>query len=101
MKLETKLGHRWINDFVEQQKKLGKIVFYFKIHGHSMQMKGLPDYILCIDGQMIGVEFKVCSRLLTPTQENVAKWMRNAGARYWVLTFTKEGIAYETKKQIL
>lgn len=30
----------------------------FKVHGGPMQMAGVPDLLLCIDGVMIGVEVK-------------------------------------------
>lgn len=51
-----------------------------KVHGHAMQEKGLPDFIICHNGHMLGIEVKVGRNKPTLIQTYRLSEMRSAGA---------------------
>lgn len=52
---ETDFGHK----FIDQLKKQSPGLWEHKIHGESKQARGIPDYLLCVHGRFLGIEFKI------------------------------------------
>jgi hypothetical protein len=73
MQPEAKIGKK-IREYLKQ---IG--AFHFKIHGSAAMMAGLPDLIVCYQGNFIGIELKQPGRRATPRQEFVHSKIRAAG----------------------
>lgn len=67
----------------------------FKVHGGPMQMVGVPDLVLCVEGQFIGIEVKFqrpgesqkhALDRATPGQRMQIKKIIAAGGRAGVVT---------------
>ena len=43
-------------------------LFYFKVHGGTMQQPGIPDILVCYRGRFIGFELKAHNKRPTPLQ---------------------------------
>lgn len=52
---ETKFSH----DFIDKLIKEYPLMWYEKISGSVTQATGIPDYIFCINGKFIAIEFKI------------------------------------------
>lgn len=74
---ETDFGHK----FISQLKKHSPGLWYTKIHGHPMQKSGIPDYLLCVHGKFLALEFKIDrgSILITPLQQYELEKIFKAG----------------------
>ncbi len=44
-------------NYMNELKTYG--IWFFKVHGHLEQTKGVPDVVACIDSKFVGIEFKV------------------------------------------
>lgn len=55
--------------------------FCFKVHGSEFMMAGLPDIIVCANGQFIGLETKLPSarKNVSPKQAYVHTQIQHAG----------------------
>ena len=60
--------------------------FVFKVHGGPHMMAGLPDLIVCMKGQFIGVEVKTPDGVLSQRQRYVHNMIRSAGGKVIVAT---------------
>jgi len=71
---------------------LGKLssIWSVKIHGGAFQRAGVPDYLLCVNKFLIGLELKRGNRGLTKTQVREAKKIRNAGGVVYVASTMKD-----------
>ncbi len=59
IKLYSKLESVFIKEFMDEIKKIHPAIWYFKSHGESMQVRGIPDIIMCFYGTFIAIEFKI------------------------------------------
>ena len=69
--------------------------FCFKVHGGPWMMAGLPDIIVCVDGQYVGLETKL------PTggdpsaiQQLVHQKIINAGGRVGVVRSVEQAVRF-------
>jgi hypothetical protein len=83
---ETNLTHSIIKAL---QRQGG---FWFKVHGHPGQLRGLPDIIGVYHGRFVGLEVKVPGRedRLTKLQEFVLTQIKEAGGIAAVITSVEE-----------
>jgi len=61
------IKHQELSSFVRDEP-----FWHFKTHGEPMQVRGIPDILMCFCGLFIGMEFKImrnCKLLPTPYQE--------------------------------
>lgn len=56
---------------------------------------GIPDFILCVDGQFIGLELKCEKRDVTRAQAFWAKKICDAGGHYFVMRHLDDGNTIE------
>lgn len=68
--------------------------FWFKVHGHPGQRRGIPDIIGCYKGRFIGLELKVPDRRdkVTELQEQVLEEISKAGGVGQVVTSKEEAL---------
>ena len=68
--------------------------FWFKVHGHPGQRRGIPDIIGCYKGRFIGLELKVPNRRdkVTELQEQVLEEISKAGGVGQVVTSKEEAL---------
>lgn len=68
--------------------------FWFKVHGHPGQRRGIPDIIGCYKGRFIGLELKVPGRRdrVTELQKQVLEEVSKAGGIGQVVTSKEEAL---------
>ena len=68
--------------------------FWFKVHGHPGQRRGIPDIIGCYKGRFIGLELKVPDRRdrVTELQRQVLEEISQAGGIGQVVTSKEEAL---------
>lgn len=68
--------------------------FCFKVHGSEYMMAGLPDIIVCANGQFIGLETKMPSDRgnVSPVQRLVHSKIINAGGEAKVVCSPQEAL---------
>lgn len=68
--------------------------FCFKIHGTEYMMKGLPDIIVCANGNFIGLETKVPEKRnnVSEAQRLVHERIRQAGGTVEVVCGPREAL---------
>ena len=49
----------FIHEFMDIVKKAQPMIWYFKSHGEPMQVRGVPDILMCYHGLFVGLEFKI------------------------------------------
>ena len=52
---ETSFAGNFLNILKEQYSDLWEL----NVHGHEMQRSGVLDYVICIEGKLICIEFKI------------------------------------------
>lgn len=68
--------------------------FWFKVHGHPGQRRGIPDIIGCYKGKFVGLEIKIPGRQnkTTALQKQVLGQITQAGGVGKVVTSKKEAL---------
>ncbi len=68
--------------------------FAFKVHGSEFMMAGLPDIIVCANGQFIGLETKMPQSRgnVSPRQTYVHSQIQNAGGIAQVVCSPQEAL---------
>lgn len=77
-----------IHKFREQLHTLRPDIFQWKTHGEPMQVRGIPDVILCFEGLFFGIEFKIMRSgkiNITPYQEATIEAIVKAGGYVFVI----------------
>lgn len=76
-------------------KKLGPKVYWFMPPANGYGRAGIPDFIICVCGQFIGVECKAPSKMtnISDLQKLEAKKIRDAGG-FWYLAWDDASIAH-------
>lgn len=56
-------------------------MWYFKVHAEEKQKRGVPDYLLCVHGKFLAIEFKINrgTLLVTPYQQYEMERIFKAG----------------------
>jgi len=74
---ESELTHR----FMTELKKQIPAIWYSKIHGDPMQKRGIPDFLMCINGKFVAIEFKIFRYKLnvSPLQQHEMEKIGRAG----------------------
>ncbi len=72
----------FIREFMDDLKrKCGDKIWFFKSHGEPMQVRGIPDILMCYCGLFVGIEFKIMRKgklEVTPYQEHNLKCINNS-----------------------
>ena len=50
---------RFSKDFITEMKKLYPQIWKLKMVGFEMQASHIPDYLFCINGKFVAIEFKI------------------------------------------
>jgi len=58
-KLFPKKETPFIHEFMDEIKKHHPTIWYFKSHGEPMQVRGVPDILMCYYGIFVAMEFKI------------------------------------------
>ena len=68
--------------------------FCFKVHGSEHMMAGLPDIVVCAEGQFIGLETKMPEKRTNTSarQDFVHEQIRAAGGEVAVVTSVAEAL---------
>ena len=68
--------------------------FCFKVHGSEFMMAGLPDIIVCAQGQFIGLETKLpkTRNNVSPRQQYVHELIEIAGGKAQVVCSVDEAL---------
>jgi hypothetical protein len=85
---EAKLSRQIMNEL----RALG--YFCFKVHGSETMMAGLPDIIVCAEGQFVGLETKLpeTRNNTSPRQDFVHAAIRQAGGVAQVVCSVNEAL---------
>jgi hypothetical protein len=68
--------------FMAEVKKRRPNMWSFKVHGEPMQVRGVPDILMCYEGLFLGLEFKIIrggSLRVSPLQTYTIDLIRGAG----------------------
>ncbi|UOW93113.1 VRR-Nuc domain protein [Mycobacterium phage NoShow] len=84
MQPEAKIGKK-IREYLESEG-----AFVFKVHGGPQMMAGLPDLIVCFDGNFWGVEVKQPGQKPTARQVFVHSLIKRAGGAVIVATCVED-----------
>lgn len=82
---ESKLSY----EIMKELRKRG--FFCFKVWGNERMMAGLPDIIACIEGEFVGYETKIRSKV-SPKQAQVHEQIRAANGRVYVVHSVAEAV---------
>ena len=77
----------FLKEFMKEFKKDSKC-WYFKTHGEPMQVRGIPDVIICYSGLFVSIEFKVLRKgklNITPYQEYTAEKIQSAKGMHFFI----------------
>ncbi len=69
---------------LKRLKAAGQPVWWLKLAGHPLQRRGIPDYLVILDGLPLFVELKAARGRLTPLQKIRGEEIRRARA-HWAL----------------
>jgi hypothetical protein len=75
-----------IHDKLKECRRRGLRFWFLKVHGHLMQRKGVPDYLLCYTGLFIALELKRPGEQPTALQTIELRMVVAAGGRAAVVT---------------
>ena len=74
---------KFISEFIKVLLELVPDMYYYKSHGEPMQTRGIPDIVASINGNFVGMEFKIMKNRklnITPYQEyNLEKIFKSKG----------------------
>jgi len=90
MRLFPKRETAFTGEFVRDLKAaFGDSLWLFKVHGHEMQAKGVPDVVCCINGLFVGIEFKIRrgSVNITPYQKYTKECIEKANGFSFIVWF--------------
>ena len=86
---ETDFGRK----FIEHFKTKFPYAYGFKVHGHEMQQSFIPDFLYCVNGLFLGIEFKVQrdGRIsITPGQAKELNKIQNAKGIALLVAFDED-----------
>lgn len=86
---ETRWSKDWIKNFKKQCSEKGIYVKTLNVHGHSMQERGVSDYLICYEGRYIAIEFKTVQGKPTSYQQNFLDEVYYAGGVALVVYLAK------------
>ena len=70
--------HSWL----KAQKRAGAPLWFLKTHGNQWQRAGVPDYLICVAGQLLAIELKAPEEpaVPRPAQAIELRNLKRAGA---------------------
>ena len=86
---ETDFAH----NFLDKLQEIVKNRYQVKIVGSEQQRKGVPDYLLCILGEFVGIEFKIERNnkiALTPLQAKEANKIRHSKGQSLIVAYSEK-----------
>jgi len=87
---ESELTHRFITELKKQIPR----IWYAKIHGDPRQRRGIPDFLICINGKFVALEFKIFRYGLhiTPLQQHeIDKILKSGGIALVIFRRERDG----------
>lgn len=87
MQPEARIGHA-IRKALEARG-----AFVFKVHGSDMMRAGLPDLIVCHNGQFVGLEVKTPTGRVSAVQVRVMQLIRRSGGTAEVVRSVDDALA--------
>ncbi len=96
---ETKFS----KDFISEMEKKWPHMWQMKIHGHEMQLSGVPDNLFSVNGRFLSIEFKIQrdSKIqTTPLQLKTIEDIRNSSAESLIVAYdeNREKILIKTSR---
>lgn len=88
---ETELTQRLRKQLIAMGAKV------FKIHGHNMQERGIPDMYIAYQGMQSWVEIKVANRAVEPHQRDHIIALNRAGAHAFVLRYVNPVLLFQNE----
>lgn len=91
-----------IKKFMTELKKIEPHCWYFKSHGEPLQVRGIPDIILCFRGLFVGAEFKIVRKVkmnVTPYQEYTLELIHKAHGFPVIIWYQDKPEKYGVLKQ--
>ena len=79
--------------FLDELQKAVENRYQVKIVGSEQQRKGVPDYILCLLGEFVGIEFKIERNnkiALTPLQAKEANKIRKSKGQSLIVAYSEK-----------
>ena len=67
--------------------------FVFKVHGSEYMIAGLPDLIVCYQGQFFGLELKLPGNKTSPRQEYIGEKIQLAGGQWAIVHSVAEALS--------
>ena len=67
--------------------------WHMKVIGHEKQKIGIPDWLLCINGRFVGIEFKIQRSnkvALAPSQANELNRIRESGGLGYLIAYCEQ-----------
>lgn len=102
---ETEFGNRFIRELKVWDNK----IYSLKIHAEEKQRRGVPDWLLSINGKFVGIEFKIMrgNKIdVTPIQQyEIDKILNSGGLGIVVYRRERDGfvcfmnVEYETIRE--
>lgn len=62
--------------FIDELQKKYPHMHGWKIHGHDMQVAGIPDNVYCINGKFVAIEFKIQRDGKIPVTKSLKRQLR-------------------------
>lgn len=75
-----------VTAYLDTLKKAKRAIWWTKLHGSSMQQRGLPDLMVVLNGQAIFMKIKKPGGKATILQTHLLCKLQAAGARAGVVT---------------
>jgi len=88
---ETTFGQRFI-DKIPKAENFAR-GWQLKVVGHARQQSDIPDWLLCINGRFVAIEFKIQRSgkiSSTPGQANELNKIRKAGGLGWLIAYCEQ-----------
>ena len=86
---EAKLQKQCL-DYIKELEDYGCYITAINQHGSAFSSRGVPDIIMCINGQFVAVELKVGNNKPTPLQEHWINKITRALGKAYVCRTLKE-----------
>lgn len=79
-----------IKKYLQELKKAGAPVFYFKVHGGPIQQAGIPDWHILYDGAPHYLEVKAPGKKASRLQQHIMNQIAEAGGITCIVTSLEE-----------
>lgn len=71
--------------YLNNAKKNGLKIWWFKVHGSNWQKPGIPDILMCCNGRFVGLEMKADGDYASTVQQGVIAQIHQAQGRCYII----------------